>query len=993
MRVVAVITLAALISTSAFAQDLSTRGGNAGYHENPAVVIDTTMVTPIGTARQDSAGSFRAFYLNDTLKVVGVVTTPNLQSAANKTAYCIQDNTGGIYVYCATTPSVNFALGDTVAIIGQIQQYRGLTEIVPWNRDTVDHIVLVHHGSVLPQPKHLTLAQMADINTAEKYESSLVEVDTLVRSSGYWPAAGHYSSIYMNDSARSGSVDNYQSNVLWSQKYPSSDSIQMYIGSSINIPGSADSTKAYPVNVVGVISQFTSSTSIYNNGYELLPRDTADIQSTHLIPVLTIAQARAENNWYPIHATLGDTIAIHGVVTSFNIGGLGGYSSYFVQDATGGVDVYSASLKNFQVGDSIVVVGTVDQYNGLEELVPLDTTAANFGLLKHNAVMPTAKRVDLSAFNVASNAEMYEGQVIELDSLYKTSGTWPGAGGSASIYVSDLARTVNIQLYVNKNSDVPGTAEHLYPVNVIGVVSQYGSDSTGYEVIPLDSTDIWKTPGLPSVATIAQAKVDVNSDGVPDHKVTGDTLMIFGVITTPNLGTTTNYFMQDATGGINVFKSGSPLHFSIGDSVSATGKITQFHGLTEISLLDSAHLVLLKHNAVTPKPKHITLHQYNLNQESYEGTLVEIDTLTKIAGTWASAGTDTLTSYTPSTDTAFVYLNASTSAWHLAEPVYPVNVVGVASQYTVSSSGTVGGYEIVPLDSTSVTTTLPGTPSLIKLSGLTGVRTDTLTLNWHPSGFATKYLFQLSPDKFTTYTVNDSNVADTSKTVLALARSTKYFWRVSAYDAGGYSAFSTVDSFTTVVAAPAAPTLASPVGTTGVPRKATLKWNPAPTAASYHLQVATDSAFTAVVFDTTLADTSKQLSTPLSSVTKYFWRVSASNEGGVSSFSTVESFTTGTGIDAVDELAGIPKDYYINQNYPNPFNPTTTIKYGLPNESRVQIAVYDILGQEVAVLVDGMMTAGNHDVVFNGDRFASGVYFYVMRAGDKVFKQKMLLMK
>jgi len=89
----------------------------------------------------------------------------------------------------------------------------------------------------------------------------------------------------------------------------------------------------------------------------------------------------------------------------------------------------------------------------------------------------------------------------------------------------------------------------------------------------------------------------------------------------------------------------------------------------------------------------------------------------------------------------------------------------------------------------------------------------------------------------------------------------------------------------------------------------------------------------------------------------------------------------------------LPSKFAMEQNYPNPFNPTTTINYSLPKDSYTQMSVFNILGQRVATLVDGSVKAGYHQVVFDGDRFASGVYFYVMRADGQVFKLKMLLLK
>ena len=89
----------------------------------------------------------------------------------------------------------------------------------------------------------------------------------------------------------------------------------------------------------------------------------------------------------------------------------------------------------------------------------------------------------------------------------------------------------------------------------------------------------------------------------------------------------------------------------------------------------------------------------------------------------------------------------------------------------------------------------------------------------------------------------------------------------------------------------------------------------------------------------------------------------------------------------------IPDDYQLSQNYPNPFNPTTKIKFSVPQSSHVRLTVYDILGKEVARLVDSEMNTGSHEIQWNATNMASGVYFYRMEAGDFVTIKKMLLMK
>lgn len=76
----------------------------------------------------------------------------------------------------------------------------------------------------------------------------------------------------------------------------------------------------------------------------------------------------------------------------------------------------------------------------------------------------------------------------------------------------------------------------------------------------------------------------------------------------------------------------------------------------------------------------------------------------------------------------------------------------------------------------------------------------------------------------------------------------------------------------------------------------------------------------------------------------------------------------------------LPQEFSLHQNYPNPFNPTTTIPFALPTESRVKIAIYNILGQRVAVLEDGILQAGNHIASWNSTGMASGVYLIVLES-------------
>ena len=92
-------------------------------------------------------------------------------------------------------------------------------------------------------------------------------------------------------------------------------------------------------------------------------------------------------------------------------------------------------------------------------------------------------------------------------------------------------------------------------------------------------------------------------------------------------------------------------------------------------------------------------------------------------------------------------------------------------------------------------------------------------------------------------------------------------------------------------------------------------------------------------------------------------------------------------------VQGEPKDFSLAQNYPNPFNPATIINYQLPSKAYITLKVYNILGKEVAALVNEEKQAGNYQARFDGNGLASGIYFYTLRAGNFVLTKQCVLIK
>ena len=142
-------------------------------------------------------------------------------------------------------------------------------------------------------------------------------------------------------------------------------------------------------------------------------------------------------------------------------------------------------------------------------------------------------------------------------------------------------------------------------------------------------------------------------------------------------------------------------------------------------------------------------------------------------------------------------------------------------------------------------------------------------------------------------------------------------------------------------------------------------------------------------------------------VTKYFTTVGFSLSDTTSPDKGVVSIIGGgwgvSSLTGVRNNNSVVNNFRLEQNYPNPFNPTTTIKYSIPDaavgipqmrdELSVRLTVYDILGREVATLVNKAQAPGNYSVVFDASGFSSGIYFYTLHVGNFVQTKKCVLIK
>jgi Secretion system C-terminal sorting domain len=196
--------------------------------------------------------------------------------------------------------------------------------------------------------------------------------------------------------------------------------------------------------------------------------------------VLPISEARIDANADLIPDRLNDTLTIAGVVFTPNY--QTSNRSYYIWDGTGGLCTFKGGLLSpaLNLGDSVVIRGYILQYNGLDE-INLNTDT-DIWVVGTNAKLPTPIIIPRGTYN--TNTEQYECLLVQVQNVTKVSGTWPGAGGSANIVLTNGADTLTIR--VDSDTDIDGNPEPVWPKDVIGVMTQFSATSlsAGYQIQP-----------------------------------------------------------------------------------------------------------------------------------------------------------------------------------------------------------------------------------------------------------------------------------------------------------------------------------------------------------------------------------------------------------------------------------------------------------------------------------------------------------------------------
>lgn len=551
---------------------------NSGYQIFPRIASDIAY----HYARLDTLNNVDAsglpVYDGDTVLATGVVFTVDFDGN-NGYSFYMKDNFGGINVFnFADVSGYQVNLGDSIAVWGRVDFYNGLTELF------ADSIMLMKSGVDFGLPMTVTTLD-------ESTESEFIRMNNMTLATpSQWSTSGGSFNVDITDGT---------------------NTFTMRIDSDVDIAGTPAPTGSF--DVIGVGSQFDSSNP-YTSGYQIFPRFIPDIIASGAVrPVEPIAMVDpSDANGLPVRD--GDTVAIRGVVYTDDFDGNAGYS-FYLKDASGGVNIFDFSDLPYYTtptrGDSLEIVGTVDFYNGLIEVVP-DTII----VLGTNAALGTPSVETMLGENT-------EGEFIRLNNMTLVNPSqWSTSGGSFNVDITDGSNTFTMR--VDSDANFGSYPAPSGAFDVIGAGAQFDNSfpyTSGYQIFPRDTNDIIPVaPSTPTINFVASnisvledaGSVDVDlyvnpqstSAETVDLQVTlgpGVTIPADGSITpTPNA--TTGIFT------LNIPANGDTVSFTVNIIDDAITEPTEYIDITinaasagiQAGIIDSMRFEVIDNDVVIP---------------------------------------------------------------------------------------------------------------------------------------------------------------------------------------------------------------------------------------------------------------------------------------------------------------------------------------------------------------------------------------------------------
>ncbi len=386
-----------------------------------------------------------------------IVTSIDFDGNAGYSFYG-EDATDGINIYNFADQSGYTApmMGDSLYIHGEVEQFRGLTELKP------DSIYLLSSGNALPA---------ASIETAldETTESELIKlIGFTLADATQWPASGSSANVDITNGT---------------------DTMTMRIDSDTDIDGST--APAGTFDVTGIGSQYDSS-SPYDEGYQIFPRQLTDIFVYPFIPTYTIDQVdNTDADGVP--DSLNVYCKVVGVVHGVDMQGSATAVSFTVHDGTEGLGTYSsvATVASYVVteGDEVRIVGSIGHFNGLLQMYVDSITVLSTGNATQTPTVVTAL------------GESTESELVKFENMTMVDPTQWGSGSSG--YNIDITNgNDTIVMRIDADVDLYGAPAPTGMFDVVGIGGQYDFSAPhfdGYQLLPRYQADIMTSTGVAAV--------------------------------------------------------------------------------------------------------------------------------------------------------------------------------------------------------------------------------------------------------------------------------------------------------------------------------------------------------------------------------------------------------------------------------------------------------------------------------------------------------------
>ena len=954
---------------------------NGVYSIDVSAVKDTAGNIMAAKNRQYSYGvisiaTARSLGEGNTVRVRGRVTV----GAEFASPAYIQDSTAGIAVF-NTTFSTRAKPGDDWEVAGSLKSFNGLLEI-----DPLTDSLLISTGNAPPAPLLITSEGLTEADEARLVRINKAKINAL---GSFGPNTAD--STYVAGDA--------------------SGVFEMRVDRNTNIPNAPIPTDS--VNIVGIVNDFLGT-------YRLMPRSYADIGVNDPVPGQDWTDIAVARNY-----SAGTPVRVRGIVTFNQTNAT--TNTIFIQDATGGIALFSTATNALQIGDSVQVYGAMGSFNNLAEIVNIDTLWT-FG---SGHPLPEPR-----VLGVTQASEAFEGMLVKFHAVrFMESGSF---AGNTTYHLTNGTSSLDVR--IPNLSPVIGTVIPAGAIDAVGVLGQFQST---YQLTPRSTGDLIGLPGpqisgTPVVDTLFDDGFRIRWNTV----TAGTTKLLFGPGEnfTDSLETTAEVTEHSMTvtglrpGRIYAYQSVSSNSSGVSDagkgyavttSSGSSGQISVYFNYSVDTTMGLAERAqgnvdlggkILERIAAATKSIDMALYSFgdfnasapdivgrvadSLIAAKNRGVKVRMvfhdRTTTPEVNALMSAGIPVLKRTVVSTGSGmhnkfWVFdgrdtLNAAddwvvTGSWNMTdEGTYRdgqnavfVQDQSLAAMYTKEFEEMFGSFT--------------DTPNAGAARFGPTKRND--TPHWTMVG-GTKVEVYFSPSDRTSANITRSAATANYNLFFGLLTFTRdeIAAELIARKNAGVIVRGIVDNTNdsgsdfSILQGAGIDVLSAGHGVV---------------LGQFHHKYG-------------IVDPFHDESDPMVITGSHNWSSSADGDNDentviihsgslarqfVEEFSKRYAESGGAGaVLGVERLKeSIPSSYTLSSPYPNPFNPATSVEFSVPVASHVRVIVYDVLGREVATLADGRFEPGTFRAVWDASRSASGMYVVVMQAGDQRIMSKAVLVK